>query len=101
MRLFSKVREGSAFAEGSQNSRVRSVQPVVPQQLISDSAVEAQASTELSSAVMGVFCCIMYCAHVCHIFSEWPCVLPGPGSAPLIVPSFSLLALLGTFIFLS
>lgn len=65
MRLFSKVREGTAFVVGSQNSKVDSVQPVVRQQFISDSAVEAQASTELSSAVMGVFGCVVSSLHVC------------------------------------
>lgn len=56
MRLFSKVREGTAFDVGSQNTNIQSVQPVLRQQLDSDNAEEQQASTESLSAFVDVFC---------------------------------------------
>ena len=46
MRLFSKVREGTAFDVGSQNSKLQSVQPVVRQHCHNDTAEEQQVSTE-------------------------------------------------------
>ena len=56
MRLFSKVREGTAFDVGSDNSKFQSVQPVVRQQLKSDTAEQQQASTQSISACMDVLC---------------------------------------------
>ena len=56
MRLFSKVREGTAFDLGSQNSKLQSVEPVVRQQLNNDTAEEQQASSTSVYASMDVLC---------------------------------------------
>lgn len=56
MRLFSKVTEGTAFDDGSQNTKPQRAQPVVRLKLISDTAEEAQASVKVGFASVNPVC---------------------------------------------
>ena len=56
MRLFSKVRDGTAFDDGSQNTKPQRVQPVVRLKLVSDTAEEAQASAKVGFVSVNHVC---------------------------------------------